>query len=932
MCDECEDYGLAADLLSFSPVSKRYLPEKYFSMLEKGWNSSIASYTGDNSIEKCINEVKKYACFPGSHICFGMALTDPLPTKVQPHHNLKNNEKYIYKQDIMIVLHHTVKYLKCDHGYDLLVQQKLFVNSVIGFFLKSIGFFFLQGNFELVPCPETLRLKFSEQLEEKLENTKSIHKLTDKISCNEIIEKLEKILLLNKKSPESESLLKIVEHCGVQPSNLEFFERCLDRTSVIIAEINRFMNSNKKLALPGKVGSNFVPTVRVFDDGNDGQFVLVHELLREMFVDRNNDEFEFVHGILKETMNAKLGTFGIEAQADMPELWTEDFEAIQHILGDDSDKITFVLCKIVDNSRRAHFVPSINGKYCFQITNFILEIFGDLITVHGYFQNLNTTHWDMLTPLFHELANRLERELKGCELIETQAALEIKRWMLDETAKVFACRPKKTKEIRAIRDDWFTVRDVRNELKRLGITESFAPGIHSDLINNAHDLVTDTSHGCMPPTTCFYKVLEMIQVALVLKKFEKIWHLFHICDDCNCVLPDCIFCDGSASFPKSRSQTLANEKAEKRKEKKKRQAEKKRLAKEEQKDAQEVVPEHDSDDIQVEQVAPADLVPEVVKSSPAAPALTSVSVAPGSDLTSKATQQQPIPDHAISQETVSEGVNQPRIEQKNVSNSCSKCYRTSQHCEKVKTQLKEEKIKTKALKKEIAQLSETVVKKDETISEKDEEIRLLKEKLAAMEASLQQSGAISVNEPSTSSQAEDEDEGEQPVRYLTPTYKNSEFSVETRAKFNELLNIRDSHTRLERQAKQRARALTNKSKDFGIKRMASRELFQILKSYGAYFQVVEDNIKWIQKHKNNHLDKLTTLPELPKFSENFETTYDEVVNEELSDKQCPVCIEEITDLSGTIKCHCKKRYHLHCAWDMDVKGYKCYCKERLPLD
>ncbi|EGT44237.1 hypothetical protein CAEBREN_22055 [Caenorhabditis brenneri] len=875
MCRECKSHDIAAELCSFSSAIKSYLPEKYSDILEDGWTSSHQYYTGCSGIEEFMSDVKSYVCFPGSHKYFDMVVADPLPSMVRLHQSLKDNTKYIYKQDMLNMMQLIVNKLNLhDH-------QKFVVTSAIGVFLKTGGLVYLEGIAELIPYPGTSLLDFSEQLQEKVKNTEPTYKLIDSTNYNEILGKLEEILCIKRKSPESESLLKMIENCRVQPTNLDFFERCISWISVIIEEIKGFMNYQHNFFLPKRFGENFIPTVRVFDDRKGRKFVLIHELWREMKV-------------------AKLDTSKIESDVVLPELKTEDFETIRDILADDFEKITFVTCTIANTSRRTHFIPSLNGKFCFKTSNFLLEIIRELITVHGCFQNLNATHWNMLTPLFDELANRLERESNGCLLIETQAALRIKKWMLKETAEIFVCRPKKIKEIRPIREDWFTVRDVINELKRLGINESFGHRIESDLINKIYNLVTNRRDVDVHPSRHFYDVLGMIQAALVISKFQKILHLIHNCGDCHNLFLKCIFCDGSPLS--SGADETAEKKSEKKKEKKKRQAEKKKLAKE----------EKNASPIQVEQVPEVSAKEEEMNQNP------------DEDLESDLS----ISDQSISQEPVKEPIDKG-------SSSCSKCYRTSERCEKVKTQLRHEKIQTKALKKEVAELSVTVMKKDEqlkrkdeAINEKDEEIRLLKEKLAE----LQQFASKTVRRPSSSNQHKEENEEDQPIRYLTPTYKNSEFSVETRAKFHEFLNIRDTHPGLERQAKKRVIALSKKAKDHGIKRMASRELIQILKSYETYFRVVEDNIKWIQKHKNDHLDKLTPLSELPKFSENFEKVYDEVVNEELSDKTCPVCIEEIEDLSETIKCKCKKRYHVHCAWDMDAHGYKCYCEERLPLD
>ncbi|CAL2043625.1 unnamed protein product [Caenorhabditis brenneri] len=558
--------------------------------------------------------------------------------------------------------------------------------------------------------------------------------------------------------------------------------------------------------------------------------------------------------------------------------------------------------------------------FCFPTGDFLVHIIGEMSSTHGYFRNLNESHWKMISLLFDKLANKIEVESEGCKFIETKSAFKIQEWMFNEMEKIFVRHPKNTKDIsRSMRDDCFKTRDLLWELKELGIAESFPTVLNfvNTEFSNPHKLekfnrLTEGDVKC---------AAESIAGNCVLRKYKKIMKIIHqggYCDEV--IMLNCDFCKGYTLQEEDEFSNRTKTKTGKKKEKK-RQTEKKNIAKEKRTDVEEA-----AHNLQAAQLALEDLT-QIAAQILEAP---HVSNAPEVNVGEEQINQNPVEQQVVEgppaldvpQANNAPGVAQPTVP-KPEPGSCMKCFRTSQFCEDAKTKLREEQIKNKALRKQVRQGAERE-------AEKDEEIRELKEKLAALEASIQANAVENSQQPASDSEENHNDENDPPLRYLAPTNKNSQFSEEVRNKFNELLNLKDTQYTVEREAIRRANEVVKEANDNGNKQMARLELRCIQQKYTEYIKVVDYNLSLIREHKS--VENLKPLPEIPRFSENFEEIYQVVVMKELKDKTCLFCCMEMEDLRESIKCGCSRRYHRHCAWDVDAKGFKCLCTRKLPLD
>ncbi|EGT31464.1 hypothetical protein CAEBREN_08016 [Caenorhabditis brenneri] len=792
-----------------------------------------------------------------------------------------------------------------------------FINDVITFasFPGSSGYFDLEIAAPYISVPATVTLEKS-------------------ISIGDVFKMTTKMLPAHGKDPNYTSIQNLIENLHQEKpigKNIQFYEKLLNWVGFLTNDLRKFVDSHPKLFMPRVPGQyNEISFARVFDDGMD-KFLLDKEVrrgVREMKTDSSKDAME------TEDDGNKLFKY-----------YTVRFEEVAPLFDHYVDKWKAVKTDIAHRHKhRATFIPFFDGEYCIRGADLFLEIWEEVINVHGYLQRLNNNHWMHIKALIYQLGHSINRPTAGEQFINVCDALRIKREFLKDMKKILEQYPTHIKEVRQLDGKGFTIEKMKNEVSRLGLMVSFDPDEVMKRVVLYFNHFDELKKEKVFKTCDLYDALGRLQLALLATRFTGVYcflHLYHVCDF---LLEPCIVCNDSVSWrltsnpqytsleegesekenTPSEGESLEEEVnigTEKRKEKRKRQAEKKKVTSESRRTLEDVV-----------NFVESSRAPSTSGLSQQVSSVEALSAAPPPHDAQPSVASQQLNQNPVEPQVVEaplgldapQANNAPEVAQaptvpksEPVPGACMKCFRTSQFCEDAKTKLREEQIKNKALRKQVRQGAEREAEKDKNLGDKDEEIRLLKERIAALEALNQKND-------------DTEDDDDPPLRFLAPTNKNSQFSDEVRNKFNELLNLKDTQYTVEREAIRRANEVVKEANDNGNKQMARLELRCIQQKYTEYIKVVDHNLSLIREHKS--VENLKPLPEIPRFSENFEEIYQVVVMKELKDKTCLFCCMEMEDLKESIKCGCSRRYHRHCACDVDAKGFKCLCTRKLPLD
>lgn len=889
---------------SYAPIFKAYLPEKHQNLFDlkeetlskKPWNAVMKIYTCWIVLRKYM---KEFAGFPGRDAYFGLELAEPMITPAVSLKHACTQAEYIYKQDFYLHIQQFVNRLNLPFK-----QQNYFIFSIAGYFMKT-NECKLNGTFEIIRLCQEMREELKTRLQSSMENVPSVYKLNSKTPHLELFEKLKTLLPPHPNDLEYNSLLKLIERTDRQKcvkKNTEFYERMLDHIRLLIEILEVFIQNNPHVFLPRPQNpENHIPTVRLFT-GRDYTYVMVHELIKEM-------------------KDAKMNTTEVEGlYGKKPELWTISEWSARIALRDSTNGANFISMPSTFGKSRAIPVPFYNGKYCVSTPDVLSEILMEMIVVHGHLHGLNRNHWTLFEKLFKELEQRLWKDSEGARFIADEKAMTVKKWFLSVVEERLKQFPRKMQEVKFVKG--FTLKQLKEEMIRLGLTESFDRGEimkHSEILFS-----TAKQQKSVLDTGDMHTILNTIQMELILSKLPIISKTFHDYRACGGSLRFCPFCGFGKSSENSVPVVDSDEKkAEKRREKKKRQSEKRKMANESLKDIPEDVEQKASTS---ESVSLEKKCENCFRNSQACEATKEKLRDVKNKNKGLKKEAEEVKNRNMEKDEkirlLEEILNlvptpiledvAPKIkvsEKKKTPNStnCAKCFRTNQFHEEEKEKLKEEKIRTKTLRKEIEEWKTKEIGMEERIQQLEQEL-----------ADLDSFSSFQI-----------------PPSPL-PIRKKSNFSPETSAKLYELFKIRQSIPSDRDEKIEKAQKLLGMANDETDRKLARNEWNMILIAYRNYQKEVNRSIEWIQNNKDKSILQMPPLPESPKFSKSFEQVYDRIVNGELADQECVVCLEEMTDQKNTVKCrHCRRRFHYQCVMEYVKTGNndKCLiCRKKTQFD
>ncbi|CAL2028601.1 unnamed protein product [Caenorhabditis brenneri] len=295
------------------------------------------------------------------------------------------------------------------------------------------------------------------------------------------------------------------------------------------------------------------------------------------------------------------------------------------------------------------------------------------------------------------------------------------------------------------------------------------------------------------------------------------------------------------------------------------------------------------------------------------------------------------------------------------SNTCPKCIRSSEYSRATNEKLRISKIENKHLKKElvnvemenmeqkemIEMLKQKLQEKEEELQKKNTVIEVLEAEKEVIQLENQENKEtikvlkekLQTVKPATSNMSTQTMELPAPVIDLSENAKDALFT---------LLNVRNTlKTENPMQKIQEVTdELSKKASDKQTQITATCEVKLFERKANFYINAVNSHIKWVMVQSDLPSNWDPCLPEFPAYTQKFQTAYKTILKadppkicetllkaplEELEDKECVICSDDMDSYEGTLKCEkCKRRYHDRCIskW-LKVKRTCPMCNESM---
>ncbi|PIC43713.1 hypothetical protein B9Z55_004345 [Caenorhabditis nigoni] len=294
------------------------------------------------SAEELRENINIYENFPGNHEFFGIS-GEPYQTNPIIFKSLKNDQKYIAKSDLFVILQNMIVHLPGERLGQIIRRVVMFLKSKQARFKKVTEF-----------------VKF------------------DEARFEEMYEKMKEDEPKRKLSPEDTNNLRYIlfQHFANVPPGDDYDEEewaTNYRASCILIDIlKEIIDENPDLFLPRTEDSGEPITVRVFEDGNQ-QFLMTSEVSEALKANL--------------TLNKLLETISLE-------------EVFKNF---DSKNIEFIRYPILRAKHRATPIPistqEIPNEFCILAIDTFFEFFKELILGFKYFQKADSNLQEVLTVL-----------------------------------------------------------------------------------------------------------------------------------------------------------------------------------------------------------------------------------------------------------------------------------------------------------------------------------------------------------------------------------------------------------------------------------------------------------------------------------------------------------------------------------------------------
>ncbi|PIC23548.1 hypothetical protein B9Z55_017220 [Caenorhabditis nigoni] len=640
------------------------------------------------------------------------------------------------------------------------------------------------------------------------------------------------------------------------------------------------------------IPSSTKATVRLFSAGKDN-FVMAHELLQSL-------------------KNKNLDVSGFEEEVlGMPKLSTLEFrEVARKVNIQDMKNIEFIRINHPETSLQATPIPSPTGDYCVRAIDAFHELLNDMIVAKKVFQTIDKDQFEHVENFFDSVKDFFRSD-QGVYFISLED-LNLVKSMWEEC---YESNLKTSKQAKTTRK----VRNVRNrdsemdELKKVYHNlERCFPDI-KDIVGGEY---------LKKKPTDMYAAIFQWQVIALSDEITYMDDFLHSQKVCTEWIPGSPCCGEGAELMEIIKTAYAQFHAEK--------------------DAKEAAE------------AAATGAPQKKKRSKKV------------KKTKEPTPELPLPTSDITS-TASESFSDPEAEtpETKESRACPMCSRASQFADVANEKLRLSKIECKHLKKDLANAELEVEILKQKVTDKDERIRMLEELLKSkdhiierqnmdllakqdtimnfeMEAETRdiiiQEKSITIQNLEHSLKLKDDRieylkaPQSSEVRIMEPT-RSDEETEKIRDLLFKLLEIQGTLKSGNPVVKCRelAQRICMKAHNKQIEDATKIEAIRFCEQAKIYTQAVNTQLEMIRGSQLVKPEEIPELPEFPTLSQGFLKAYEnifktkapkichsllktaEVRPGELADTECLICIAEMESEEGTIKCECKRRYHMKCA-------------------
>ncbi|PIC43711.1 hypothetical protein B9Z55_004343 [Caenorhabditis nigoni] len=460
------------------------------------------------SAQELLENINVYESFPGNDMCFGTP-TDVFQTRPKIFTSL-NNEKYIAKSDLFVVLQNI--YFSLRHGGPILSLVSLYLKSKQENIGKCTEFVkFDENRFEQIQ-----KKMYEEFLKRKLspaEDQKTLREFS-KLSQTEIIKKFKALCPSTFNEHQKESFDNVVERFINACKNViptEQIAWCYSRCDIFISVLDIIINENLSMFSPRSKNSKEPITLRVFEDG-DQRFLMKSEVSDALIanatlskrLDDEDDENTFHTITLKEVL--------------------KNF---------DTKNIEFIRYPILRAKHRATPVPAPtaekHSETCILSIDAFFEFFNELLLCSKYFQKADSNLQDVLnvlknafkldssTPCFHRIS--IYPTLSTIEFRRCNTTYALFGGFLSQLAKVPA------KNVRNAEKDGFTVQILKKELASLGLTKKF-PEIQNYAVT-VYSEVNKRKKEKVLRTCDMFDAVEHCQLNCILERLPELKKFVH---------------------------------------------------------------------------------------------------------------------------------------------------------------------------------------------------------------------------------------------------------------------------------------------------------------------------------------------------------------------------------------------------------------------
>uniref|UniRef100_A0A1I7T8Z0 BTB domain-containing protein n=1 Tax=Caenorhabditis tropicalis TaxID=1561998 RepID=A0A1I7T8Z0_9PELO len=289
-------------------------------------------------------------------------------------------------------------------------------------------------------------------------------------------------------------------------------------------------------------GSHGPAIVRLFEDGAQ-KFVLARELL---------DAMERA-----QMMSAEL--WKTEVMENMPELATFDFMELFKMLDKkDMQEIEFVRTPIRRTKHRVIFIPYHAGGYIIPAVDLLMELIHDTISVRKILQDVTE---DKLSIICDILLNCFTtEEVKDLRFVKLTQVEKMKKDVLTQLQeRVPDAFLKHKQEVYRVGLQGFTLKDLQNELERLGLVKTF-PFIVEDYSEFVFEWTELEKKEEVLRTCDMHDALELCQRYALLSRHMELVDFLHYSGACSRLKMKCHRCRDAAAAKKEQTEKELEEK------------------------------------------------------------------------------------------------------------------------------------------------------------------------------------------------------------------------------------------------------------------------------------------------------------------------------------------------------------------------------------